>query len=65
MQAIYWNLPLYSFLLLTDTKWHPIYDYPRYFDRAGVRTETVRRFPIFGIGPRWYWTIAARHESTT
>lgn len=65
LQSIYWNLPLYSFLLLTDTKWHPIYDYPQFFDRAGLRLETARHFPIFGIGPRWYWTILARRDSST
>lgn len=60
LQSIYWNLPLYTFLLTTDTQWHPIYDYPRYFDRAGLQLETVRRFPIFGKGPEWYWSIIAR-----
>jgi len=65
LQSIYWNLPLYSFLLLTDTKWHPIYDYPQFFELAGLRLESARRFPIFGIGPRWYWTMSARRESST
>jgi demethylmenaquinone methyltransferase/2-methoxy-6-polyprenyl-1,4-benzoquinol methylase len=62
LQSIYWNLPLYTFLLMTDTQWHPIYDYPRFFDRAGLRLETARRFPIFRVGPQWYWTMAARRE---
>jgi hypothetical protein len=38
---------------------HPIYDYPRYFRAANLRTISIKRFRVNVFWPAYFETITA------
>jgi demethylphylloquinol methyltransferase len=52
LQATYWGVTNLFYYLLRLCAWHPIYDYPHYFEAAGLDCQSVRRFPLGRLGPR-------------
>ncbi len=59
MQRAYYYLSMVSFWLLGGTPLHAIYDYPRYFAAANLRTAHVRRFRVNTLVPVSFETITA------
>jgi ubiquinone/menaquinone biosynthesis C-methylase UbiE len=59
LQAIHWNLPLYTFCLMTRNTAHPIYDYRETCREIGLNVTAVRYFGAYARGPKWYWSITA------
>jgi demethylphylloquinol methyltransferase len=59
VQAWYWGVTNLFYYLLGLCAWHPIYNYPRYFDRAGLRLSQIQLFPVGRFGPQGFWAITA------
>lgn len=59
MQCGYYYVSMFSFWLLGGTPLHPIYDYPRYFAAANLRSSAVQRFRVSALFPVSFETITA------
>jgi demethylphylloquinol methyltransferase len=59
MQRGYYYVSMFSFWLLGGTPLHPIYDYPRYFAAANLRSSGVQRFRVSALFPVSFETITA------
>lgn len=59
VQGMYYFLSMFSVWLLGGTTLHPIYDYPRYFQAANLRTISIKRFRVNALWPASVETITA------
>ncbi len=62
-QATYWGVTNLFYWLLSLAAWHPIYDYPRYFDDSGLRLQRIDRFRPFKISPVGFCAITAYRKA--
>jgi ubiquinone/menaquinone biosynthesis C-methylase UbiE len=58
-QAWYWGVTNLFYYLLGLCAWHPIYDYPNYFEPAGLVLHGVQTFRVGRFGPRGFSAITA------
>jgi demethylphylloquinol methyltransferase len=61
-QAAYWGVTNLFYCLLRLSAWHPIYDYPAYFDTAGLSLERVRWFKLSNNSPLGFWAVTATRK---
>ena len=59
LQRGYYYVSMVSFWLLGGTPLHPIYDYPRYFAGANLRSQSVERFRVNALFPVSFEAITA------
>jgi ubiquinone/menaquinone biosynthesis C-methylase UbiE len=59
VQRMYYFLSMFSVWLFGGTTLHPIYDYPRYFRAANLRTISIKRFRVNVFWPAYFETITA------
>ena len=59
LQRMYYFVSMFSVWLFGGTTLHPIYDYPRYFHAANLRTISVKRFRVNALWPGYFETITA------
>src|SRR5215510_11788534 len=63
LQRMYYFVSMFSVWLFGGTTLHPIYDYPRYFHAANLRTISVKRFRVNPFWPASVETITAEKLS--
>jgi len=59
IQAWYWGITNIFYYLLGLCAWHPIYDYPNYFQAVGLELSRVRTFPVGRFGPQGFCAITS------
>ena len=59
-QRFYFRLAVLTFRLVAHNALHPIYDYAKCFQGAGLRLEATRGFGLLGRGPAFFSTLSAR-----
>jgi len=62
-QAVYWGVTNLFYYLLRLSAWHGVYDYPLYFERAGLALTNVRRFRLLKNSPLGFWSVTATRQS--
>jgi ubiquinone/menaquinone biosynthesis C-methylase UbiE len=62
-QAAYWGVTNLFYYLLRLSAWHPVYDYPDYFDEAGLTLLDIRRFRPVKSGPIGFWSVTATRRA--
>jgi ubiquinone/menaquinone biosynthesis C-methylase UbiE len=58
-QTMYWAVTNLFYCLLSLSAWHPVYNYPDYFDDVGLQLQRVDRFRPFRITPVGFCAITA------
>ena len=61
-QAAYWGVTNLFYFLFGLCAWHPVYDYPKYFEQSGLTLERADRFRLLGHLPLGFWSVTARRK---
>jgi ubiquinone/menaquinone biosynthesis C-methylase UbiE len=64
-QATYWGVTNLFYYLLRLSAWHAVYDYPAYFDDAGLALQSVRRFRPLKVSRIGFWAVTATRRPAT
>jgi ubiquinone/menaquinone biosynthesis C-methylase UbiE len=62
-QSVYWGVTNLFYYLLSLSAWHPIYDYPQYFDGADLEFQAIKRFRPLKISPVGFSAITATRKA--
>jgi ubiquinone/menaquinone biosynthesis C-methylase UbiE len=62
-QSAYWGVTNLFYCLLRLSAWHPVYDYTRYFNNAGLALQGIRRFRPLKVSSVGFWAVTATRRS--